>query len=1266
MGLFSFLDPIGNVASSAVKSAGNADDTFFNFLHPIAQGARDLTKSVAKGVIGPGVEGVRSITGSLTGNPDAAVAALERGKNDINTDVGFVQAVPRGFAQLYQTATGKPTATASNPFEKALYGSAPVESLPQTYRDVKKQTGSPAQAATSTALSFLGDAASLIPAAEGAHNLVSGFPETTKAIAASEVGSIGGDVHAPNPATDVHIPIGDSGYLRVSQDELNNLANAKSASDVKNIIGDALPSNVTDRIAPAIALTKDPNVVANILDRGTPSPTPLPPPEPTSLAQATVPTSVSTPIQTAGQGSGLDNLVYRQTIANGGFTTDLEGNQPSSGYAFAPNKDTEVSVPTAQFSPKVVADFIKNNAEELAKPGNHIGTWEDGDQTYLDVSRVGPASADTLAAAQDAHQLAAFDLDKFQDVPLGKMENGVYNKLDEAANIHNSYQEQNAGASSTASVPGTSEIPGGETKTAAAAGSEASAQNDTEPVTLSKRTQQAVDLATKSTNIGHVNVNPGGKIKELAANIRTAFSGEKNAQAQAGATLADTLKKLAPKEQDAITWYREAKGNMATLQEWLDKPNLEAYRGDIEDAMHLSPGAKEASAALDQVYEKAGANAKAQGTLKGVLNDYSNPRIYQQPDRQPGVVAGVLKQTTASGKQRVFENLPEAIDNGHLPATTNAADLAAVHLADFARVNTTNSLLDAMSEAKLGKYVAPDKIPDGFAQVGNISRTTAFKDAEGEAHAATRVFAAPAELAKGLRAITEPDFIRRVDGYRSIAAYQGLVKTVDLSYSFFHHITEAAQLFYQTKGGIDILRHGNKVLNTLDSPEFAQMENNFVKYGGITTKVSDVQDVMRNLIGTDKGVYGKITNAPVLKQILGGAEKSSSLLFDKGQRWIKVTDFQSKMQSWIEKHPEATPDEFHDAATGYAKEINSAYGGLNWEAMGVTKTAQSVMRGLLLAPDWVVSNLALSKYALTKGFTDTAGNAARAHLMTAFSTGLVATEVLNKSITGHFTNQNPKGHKWEVEIAPNVYVSIFRGGIGDILKLFSNIQDKGFAQGTAQFAQGKLSPIARTAVGLASGTQFTGQPITNKNDNFAQKTLDEAKFLATSALPVPFGVSSTSKYISDAVKSKEPVNPLVAATLATGISRFTKSSNGLSDREQASVENLAKNGASKQEQNANVQFYLTLKKTATDRTKADNAITTALQKNDVAGAQKAAQDYNQKLAASFKGWVKSYGGYSNAALTKAYNSNKIKLTTDSIKAREKSIQNNPLYSSSAL
>lgn len=157
---------------------------------------------------------------------------------------------------------------------------------------------------------------------------------------------------------------------------------------------------------------------------------------------------------------------YKSIVDNGGVTIDTKGNVPDKGFAYAPEKGTEFSVAKEDFTPAHLDEFMAKNEQLLAKEGNFIGGWEDGGKIYLDVSRVGEASAATLEEAQKASQLGVFDLstlgtEKNGNITLGEMKNGVYTKTDEAINVYDKYAGQDSGASKVGSNAGSTEVPGG-------------------------------------------------------------------------------------------------------------------------------------------------------------------------------------------------------------------------------------------------------------------------------------------------------------------------------------------------------------------------------------------------------------------------------------------------------------------------------------------------------------------------------------------------------------------------------------------------------------------------------------------------------------------------------------------------------------------------------------------------------------------------------------------------------------------------------------
>lgn len=177
-----------------------------------------------------------------------------------------------------------------------------------------------------------------------------------------------------------------------------------------------------------------------IIDYGKPAKTELPVIQ-TEIPARKVPGDITyEPIKEAAP-TGAD-LAYQKTKENGGVTINLAGDMPKNGYAYAPSKTTERAIPTKEFDRNYeqhINSFVEDNWKELQKPGSHIGIRESDGKTFLDVSRIGPPTIDTIAQAQNASQLAVFDLKKGREIPIGAIDNGVYTKLDEASRIHDQY-----------------------------------------------------------------------------------------------------------------------------------------------------------------------------------------------------------------------------------------------------------------------------------------------------------------------------------------------------------------------------------------------------------------------------------------------------------------------------------------------------------------------------------------------------------------------------------------------------------------------------------------------------------------------------------------------------------------------------------------------------------------------------------------------------------------------------------------------------------
>jgi len=663
-------------------------------------------------------------------------------------------------------------------------------------------------------------------------------------------------------------------------------------------------------------------------------------------------------------------------------------------------------------------------------------------------------------------------------------------------------------------------------------------------------------VPSKYVDTKPIDINIGKNDKATSTDIRQGYVGKMNAQIVTGNQLSDTMKALAPKEQEGIQLFIDAGGDTAHLQEMAKStdplidsfiPNTKiTYREAYQQSLNLSPKAQEAATMAQQYYKESGQYALQTGSTKSVLDNYSNRLWKQDPGgtvktetRTPG-----LNPNTSHSKERIFNTLGEGILAGKEPATLNAGDLLSIHNQEMARANVNRELATALKDKGLGNYQTA-KPPEGFTAIDSMSKEHPVVLKDGTATVVHQNFVIPDGIAKGLRSITDPNYMAKVDAFRHLQAYQGLVKTVDLSFSLFHHITLAAQALYNTHGGVDFIKNWD-TMSKLGSESFNKAEQWGAQHGLMTTKIDSNYDVIRQLSGNKiegklseqpgmkkvEWVANKVGNLPVIKQAGQLADKNTEFLFGKIQRWLKVTDFQNKAAEFVGKNPNMQNAEVTKGLRQISSEVNNSYGGLNWKSMGVTPSVQAISRLGLLAPDWTFSSARILGQAFTKG---PGGNAARSQFATGIIGAGILTEGLNYLLSGHFTDKNVAGHELEVQVQPGVYISMFRSGIGDVSKWGVNMLKQGVLGGSINTLQSKMSPLARTIVGQLSNKLPTGAPITSVKNTPGQNDLARVKALGESFLPIPMGAPNMQRYLGSGES-----NPLGGAFVGTGAARYSQ------------------------------------------------------------------------------------------------------------------------------
>ena len=112
-----------------------------------------------------------------------------------------------------------------------------------------------------------------------------------------------------------------------------------------------------------------------------------------------------------------DDLAAR--AVKDGFTVDLNGNTPTSGYAVGSRPDRTRRLNLRRMSLRDVADgiyvYVIDNGYEL-REGYHLGAWRDDDTLYLDLVTVTPDQGTAMRLARSLGEIAVYNLATHQTI----------------------------------------------------------------------------------------------------------------------------------------------------------------------------------------------------------------------------------------------------------------------------------------------------------------------------------------------------------------------------------------------------------------------------------------------------------------------------------------------------------------------------------------------------------------------------------------------------------------------------------------------------------------------------------------------------------------------------------------------------------------------------------------------------------------------------------------------------------------------------------
>lgn len=112
---------------------------------------------------------------------------------------------------------------------------------------------------------------------------------------------------------------------------------------------------------------------------------------------------------------GLFKRIAKETRKNGGSSTNMNGDNPSTGYMVS-IKDCLI-VALDKFNHKMIKKVAKQN-KDLLKQNGFIGTWVDNGKVYIDISKNIKSRTQAVNEGIKNNQLGIFDLNTFETIRL--------------------------------------------------------------------------------------------------------------------------------------------------------------------------------------------------------------------------------------------------------------------------------------------------------------------------------------------------------------------------------------------------------------------------------------------------------------------------------------------------------------------------------------------------------------------------------------------------------------------------------------------------------------------------------------------------------------------------------------------------------------------------------------------------------------------------------------------------------------------------------
>lgn len=616
--------------------------------------------------------------------------------------------------------------------------------------------------------------------------------------------------------------------------------------------------------------------------------------------------------------------------------------------------------------------------------------------------------------------------------------------------------------------------------------------------------------------------------------LRSFYVGNRDARIAETNQLAESLRKLVPdyRDQEALSLMRDFKNRQQDLEarrtqyEASDNEKLSKLVPIIDRALNPTPEMVDADKQLTGYFTKHLDEGKRLGFIDTAISNDQYITHLLRPESEGNVSRGTgagsqIGRGFRFGRERKYETILDALETGTVNVRTlNALDALTIYGQKHATAAATRILINELKQGEMGKWGTKhaDAIPAGWVELapgsGLFRNIIPYIDREtGEPTYAFQSLMVPEKVRNALRPLIESSNLQSIPGFNLQKTAQAYIKAAELGLSVFH--MKALSITALNNQGISGLVR-SMVADT-ESAAFKGEEVDGIRSGLRTPILGRTMEAYRSLTKSTlpdrSNVIEMLKSQPGIKQLDQLAGQLTHFTFDVLQRKFKVMDYSLKKAAWMAKHPDATDEELTEAKQGIAKEVNAAYGDLNWEVLGASKTFRDVSHALLLAPDWTFSNIFNAKYAFEGG---PAGAAARSFWIRSTLTGMALTQAMSIMVSGQHSSHPAEVYLGKDKDGREIYSDMFFAGAPkDMITFLNNVEDFGAVVGLAHSIGSKLSPVFRGVSELIANRDWMGREIAQKGKSALTNTAAGAWHFGSDVVPIPFSLTSVLRLLTD-------------------------------------------------------------------------------------------------------------------------------------------------------